>query len=111
MTALTASPRAARSPWAGFLLRRTISLLVSLWLIATLVFFLARQIGGDAVRAAAGVSATPEYVAARRAELGLDDAILTQYGRFIKRLFTFDFGEAISTGNPVAVEIGARLPY
>lgn len=86
-------------------------MVVSIWLIATLVFFLARQIGGDAVRAAAGVSATPEFVAARRAELGLDDPLLEQYGRFLGRIVTFDFGEAISTGNPVALEIGARLPY
>lgn len=105
------SRKGARSPWAGFLLRRTGSLILSLWLIATLVFFLARSIGGDAVRAAAGVTATPEYVAARRTELGLDDPILQQYGRFIERIFTFDFGESISTGNPVAIEIGARLPY
>ena len=103
--------KGARSPWTGFIFRRTASLAVSLWLIATLVFFLARSIGGDAVRAAAGVTATPEYVAARRAELGLDDPILEQYGRFLRQLFTFDFGESISTGNPVAVEIGARLPY
>ena len=103
--------KGARSPWAGFLLRRTGSLLLSLWLIATLVFFLARAIGGDSVRAAAGVTATPEWVASRRAELGLDDPIVEQYGRFIQRLVTFDFGESISTGNPVSLEIGARLPY
>ncbi|MDI6022665.1 ABC transporter permease [Leucobacter sp. UT-8R-CII-1-4] len=101
----------ARSPWTGFLLRRIGSLILSLWLIATLVFFLARAIGGDAVRAAAGLTATPEYIAAERAALGLDDPLLEQYLRFIGRLFTFDFGTSISTGNPVIVEIGSRLPY
>lgn len=121
MTALAPNPapvgasapvgRGPRSPWVGFFVRRVASLLINLWLIATLVFFLARAIGGDAVRAAAGVTATPEFVAARRAELGLDDPILEQYGRFLQRLVTFDFGESISTGNPVAVEIGARIPY
>lgn len=110
MTAV-GTTRAPRSPWTGFLVRRTASLVLSLWLIATLVFFLVRQIGGDAVRASAGVTATPEYVAARRADIGLDDPILDQYGRFVTRLFTFDFGESISTGNPVATEIAARLPY
>lgn len=105
------SRKGARSPWVGFIVRRTGSLILSLWLIATLIFFLSRAIGGDAVRAAAGVTATPEYVAARRAELGLDDPLLEQYRRFIERIVTFDFGESISTGNSVAVEIAARLPY
>lgn len=110
-SAFALAGRGPRSPWVGFFVRRVASLLVNMWLIATLVFFLARSIGGDAVRAAAGVTATPEYVAARRAELGLDDPIWEQYGRFLQRLITFDFGESISTGNPVAVEIGARIPY
>lgn len=107
----SAPGRGRRSPWLGFLLRRTGSLFLSLWIIATLVFFLTRSIGGDSVRAAAGLTATPEYVAARRAELGLDDPVLEQYWRFLGRLVTFDFGESISTGNPVSVEISARLPY
>lgn len=103
--------RRTRSPWTGFLVRRAVSFIVNLWLISTLVFFLVRSIGGDAVRAAAGVTATPEYVAARRAELGLDDPILQQYGRFVGRILRFDFGTSISTGNPVAAEIAGRLPY
>lgn len=114
VTAPTTGPgsaRGGRSPWVGFLLRRTGSLFLSLWVIATLVFFLTRAIGGDAVRAAAGLAATPEYVAARRAELGLDAPLMEQYVRFLQRLVTFDFGESISTGNPVSLEIAARLPY
>ncbi|MFT4235793.1 MAG: ABC transporter permease [Microbacterium sp.] len=101
----------SRSPWIGFIGRRLMTLVVSLWIIATIVFFLTRAIGGDSVRASAGLSATPEYIAARRAELGLDDPLLEQYLRFLRQLVTFDFGESISTGNAVAVEIGARLPY
>ena len=105
------SRKGARSPWVGVIVRRTGSLILSLWLIATLIFFLSRAIGGDAVRAAAGVTATPEYVAARRAELGLDDPLLEQYGRFIERIVTFDFGESISTGvTSRSTAIPARSP-
>ncbi|MFT4041546.1 MAG: ABC transporter permease [Gordonia sp. (in: high G+C Gram-positive bacteria)] len=100
-----------RSPWAGFLLRRATSFLVSLWVIVTLVFFLSRALGGDAVRQTAGINATPEYLANRRAQLGLDDPLLVQYQTFLKRIFTLNFGESISTHESAMALVSDRLPY
>ncbi|MBP2329237.1 peptide/nickel transport system permease protein [Kibdelosporangium banguiense] len=99
------------SPWTGFLLRRTGSFVFALWFVLTAVFFLTRAIGGDSVRAAAGLTVTPEYVAARRAALGLDDPILTQYWHFLVRIVHFDFGESTVSGQPVLASILDRVPY
>lgn len=108
----TRGPRGAqRSPWPGFLARRIASFAISLWLILTLVFFLARAVSGDAIRASSGLNADPVYVAARRAEFGLDDPLLVQYADFFSRVIRLDFGNSISTGQPVMSEIMIRLPY
>ncbi|MFE4194580.1 ABC transporter permease [Paenarthrobacter sp. NPDC056912] len=108
---LQPAKRRIRSPWAGFILRRLVSFFVSLWFILTLVFFLVRAIGGDSIRAAAGIMATPEYIAAKREQFGLDDPILVQYGDFFQRIIHLDFGNSLSTGQPVISEIAVRFPY
>lgn len=100
-----------RSPWTAFFIRRALSLIVSLWVISTLVFFMARSLGGDAVIAGAGLDASPEYIAARREELGLDRPILVQYAEFLGRLFTLDFGQSISLRTSPMTVIMERFPY
>lgn len=101
----------SRSPWPSFLARRLGSFIFSLWLIATLVFFMSYALGGDAVLAAAGLNSSPEFIAARRAELGLDDPILVQYWRFLGHLVTLDFGASIATGESVNSMIASRFPF
>lgn len=102
---------ARSSPWPGFLLRRLGSFFLSLWIIVTLVFFMSRSLSGDAVLASAGITASPEYIIARRAELGLDLPLLEQYFDFLRRILTLDFGESISTRELAMSLIGDRFPY
>lgn len=71
-----------RNPWAGFVLRRTWRLLVSLAALVTAAFAMIHLIPGDPVRAALGTTADPALVAARRESLGLDQSLLKQYGDF-----------------------------
>ncbi len=105
------SVRIARSPWGMFFVRRIGSLVISIWMILTLVFFLARAIGGDAVRVSAGINATPEYVAQRRLELGLDDPLLEQYLRFLREMIALDLGHSISTSQSVLEQLAVRFPF
>ncbi len=98
------------SRWTGFALRRAARLLVSLGVLVTAAFLMIHLIPGDPVRAALGMTASPELVAARRAELGLDDPLLEQYVRFVGGLFTGDLGSSTISGLPVGQVIGDRLP-
>src|SRR5690606_4287728 len=55
--------------------------------------------------------ASPELIAARTAELGLDLPIWEQYGRYVTGLFTGELGQSMVSGLPVAQTIADRLPY
>lgn len=101
--------RRARGRWGTFALRRTRRLLVSLWVLVTASFLMIQLVPGDPVRAALGTNAPAELVANRRAQLGLDDPLLTQYLDYLRSLATGDLGESILTQLPVAETIAQRL--
>ncbi|MGH4031329.1 ABC transporter permease [Actinomycetota bacterium Odt1-20B] len=96
--------------WPLFALRRSARLAVSLWALVTAAFLMIHLIPGDPVRAALGMTASPEMVAARRTELGLDDPLWQQYLHFLGGLFSGDLGSSTVSGQPVAQTIGERLP-
>ncbi|MFI5429554.1 hypothetical protein [Aeromicrobium sp. UC242_57] len=98
-----------RGRWWTFAGRRVRRLLISLWILVTASFLMIQLVPGDPVRAALGTSAPAELVASRRAQLGLDDPLLSQYLRYLKDLFTGDLGESILTQLPVADTIVQRL--
>ena len=69
MTSLTAAGPAtgiADNVALRFVARRLIRFAVSLWVLLTAAFLMIHLIPGDPVRAALGISAPPELVAARR---------------------------------------------
>ena len=96
--------------WTSFAVRRLGRLLVSLWVVVTASFLMIHLIPGDPVRAALGPTAPAELVAAKRAALGLDDPLWTQYAAYLKRLFTGDFGSSLVSQLPVSDVIAQRLP-
>jgi peptide/nickel transport system permease protein len=100
-----------RSPWLGFLGRRLASYGFALWGILTLVFFLSKAIGGDAVRASSGITVSAEFIAQRRAELGLDDPVFVQYLHYLQGVVRLDFGRSVAENVPVTSVIAVRLPY
>lgn len=109
------APRPARAPlvrnrWARFAIRRGGRLVVSLFVLVTAAFLMIHLIPGDPVRAILGPTATPELVAQTRANLGLDDPLLEQYGRFLSGIFTGDLGRSVQFRLPVADVIASRLP-
>ena len=65
---------------------------------------------GDPTTALAGEHATPELRAAIREELGLDDPLPIQYGRFLWRLLQGDFGRSIMTRSSVQSELKLFFP-
>jgi peptide/nickel transport system permease protein len=64
--------------------------------LSLLLFIRLRSLPGGTVSAMLGDRATPESTARLTKELGLDQPIWVQYGRFVQRVLSGDFG--ISTG-------------
>ena len=80
-------------------------------LLASVVIFLGvRMLPGDPALAMAGEEATPERLAMIRADLGLDQPVLVQYGRFLTEVVSGDLGESTRTGASVTSMVAATLP-
>jgi peptide/nickel transport system permease protein len=103
-------PRLLARPWVRFGVRRSGRLLVSVCVLVTASFAMIHLIPGDPVRGALGPTAPAALVEARRHALGLDAPILSQYWRFLKGLFTGDFGTSLASQLPVTDVIAQRLP-
>jgi ABC-type dipeptide/oligopeptide/nickel transport system permease component len=80
-----------------------------LFLVVTVVFFVFQLIPGDPARIFAGEEAPQERVDQIRRDLGLDQPILVQYGRYLNRLLRGDLGQSISSRRPVVTEIRNRF--
>lgn len=65
---------------------------------------------GDPVGAMAGEHATPAMRQAIREQLGLNDPIWVQYGRFLGRLAQGDLGRSVMTRSPVVSELKQFFP-
>lgn len=98
------------SPWLGFAVRRLGQLLIAVLVLVTASFLIIHLVPGDPVRAALGLNASPQLVNARRAQLGLNDPLWSQYVHYLHDLFTGRLGTSIDTGIPVSQVIGQRLP-
>jgi oligopeptide transport system permease protein len=75
-----------------------------------LIFAMVYALPGDPVRALAGDRPiSPAVVAQLRAEFNLGDPLVVQYGKYLGKLFTGDFGTDFA-GRPVKDLILARMP-
>ncbi len=90
---------------------RRLLLAVGVWLgVATLTFGLMYLVPADPAQTMAGAQADPATVASIRAQLGLDDPMLVQYGRYLGGILHGDFGHSFVTGDAVLPTILSRLP-
>lgn len=95
---------------AGYLLRRLVQSALILLGVAFITFFLLFVLPADPVRQIAGRSATPETVQNIRAQLGLDQPFVVQFGRYLGALLQGDMGRSYLQKSEVSVLIAARLP-
>ncbi|WLD92026.1 ABC transporter permease [Alkalihalobacillus sp. AL-G] len=78
-----------------FLFQRTISVIITIWVIITLTFFLMHAIPGDPFT---NESRVPEQVISNlKAHYGLDQPLIIQYFNYLKGVITFDFGPSITS--------------
>jgi peptide/nickel transport system permease protein len=78
--------------------------------VVVVTFLLTRVLPGDPAIYFAGPVASAEAIAEIRRELGLDLPLWTQFLRYVQDLAHGDLGTSLTTGQPVAAEIAARLP-
>jgi peptide/nickel transport system permease protein len=94
----------------AFLLRRLAALVPTLIGISLLVFLMLHLVPGDPAQIMLGERANAETVAALRAEMGLDQPLLVQFGRFAGDLLRGDLGRSIRTHEKVTTELAQRFP-
>ena len=93
----------------AFLLRRLVSLIVTVWLATIVVFTVLQLVPGDPALLMLGVNAQPDTLAALRSQMGLDQPILTRYLAWVGGLARGDLGVSLTYGRPVAELVAERL--
>lgn len=90
--------------------RRLFGAIPVLWGVATLVFVIMRLLPGDpAALMLSEAGGSAQAIAELRAELGLDDSLLTQYGRYLGKLVQANLGTSLFTQRSVVATIGEQL--
>lgn len=84
-----------------FILQRLLSIIVTLWLLATIVFLLVNVLPGNVGRQILGPFAPQVEVDRFNERLGTDRPLITQYVDSIGNVFTLDFGDSYQSGQPV----------
>ncbi len=92
-----------------FLIKRSLTLLLTLLAASLLVFAVLELLPGNAAQALMGPDAPPEAVAAMAERLGLNDAAITRYFHWLSGMLRGDLGESYAYSTPVAALIAERL--
>ena len=92
--------------------RRLITSIPVLWGVTTLVFLMMHLLPGDPAELMVAESGgSSQSIAQLRHQLGLDDPLYVQYGRFLVNALRGDLGRSIFTNRPVAQTILEQLPH
>ncbi|CAM3930244.1 ABC transporter permease [Paracidovorax anthurii] len=92
------------------LAQRVLLALLSLLAVSAIVFAITAVLPGDAAQEQLGQDATPEALAALRAQMGLDVPAPLRYVRWLGGVARGDLGISATTQMPVGELIASRLP-
>lgn len=96
-----------------YVIKRLLQLIPVVLGITFLAFAMMRLAGGDAVTYMyenAGTAVSQEVINEARAEYGLDQPFLVQYGKWLKGMLTGNLGESYVSHQDVAASFAAKLP-
>ena len=105
---------------SSYLINRLVTLLLTVWIAATLIWIIPRLSPVDPAevmlgRMAAGgafVEGSEEILAQLQERFGLNDAWYVQYGKYMWSIITFDFGVSVASfPTPVWTLIAQALPW
>src|SRR5262245_19747110 len=95
---------------AHFIGKRLLYLLPVMLAVSLLTFLIASLLPGDLAYTILGDQATPEAVAALRAQMGLDLPIWQRFGLWLWNALHGDLGRSFRTGETVMAAVVDRLP-
>ncbi|WP_433519430.1 ABC transporter permease [Nonomuraea sp. CA-143628] len=95
---------------ALFLLRRLVAGVVMVFVVATGTFGLLSLAATEVARNIVGETATQDQVAAKAHELGLDQPLVVQYGRWLGNAVQGDLGRSWFSGASVGQSLATTLP-
>jgi len=84
-----------------YVIRRVALSILTLFLLATIVFLIVNVLPDDVGRIILAPFASQETVDALNEEIGANDPLLQQYGRLLKSAVTFDWGDSFQYRVPV----------
>lgn len=90
--------------------KKVITMFLTLFAVTLFVFLAFHMISGDPALSMLGTEATPERVEALREEMGLNDPVLVQYGRWAAGFLTGDMGTSYSYKMPVSEMVADKIP-
>ena len=93
----------------GFVLRRLLQTIPMLFGIVLVVFMVLQITPGDPARQIVGLRASEAELDEVRDELGLNDSVVAQYGRYVGNVLQGDLGYSYKSRKPVASIIGERI--
>lgn len=92
-----------------YVLGRLTSLVISLFVASIVIFGVIEVIPGDPAAFMLGVNARPDTIAALRAEMGLDQPLITRYFDWVTGMLQGDFGQSWTYKTPVSELIADRI--
>lgn len=92
-----------------FIVRRLGFVAVTILVSSALIFIATQVLPGDVARMILGRFATDEAVQNLRVELGLDRPLIVQYASWLFNFVQGDWGQSLSTGDPVMGLVFSRL--
>jgi peptide/nickel transport system permease protein len=91
------------------IVRRILLGVLTLFLVSVVVFVATQILPGDAARAVLGRTATPQRLAALRAQLHLDRPAVTQYRIWLTGVISGNLGISLANARPVWELVSARI--
>ena len=92
------------------ILKRVLETVVILIGVAALIFLMLRVIPGNAIVTMMGEHANPDAIVRMTRELGLDQPVSAQFGRYIAGVFSGDLGTSYALNRPVSELIALAFP-
>ncbi len=93
----------------GYILKRLVSLAISLVVASMVIFAVVEIAPGDPASFMLGINAQPDTIDALRTELGLDQSKLDRYLSWVGGMLSGDFGMSYTYRTPVAQMIADRM--
>jgi peptide/nickel transport system permease protein len=93
----------------SFVIRRVLSVIPVLLVVAVLVFLMLRLVPGDPAEVIAGNTATDEQIRSLRQSMGLEKPLPMQFAIWVGKLLRGDLGESYFFKKPVTELIAQRL--